>query len=132
MEPFNTNQNPVASGSQMPPISSEERSQGGPSAPKSGVGPIAGAVIVIILLIAGGLYFWGSKLNHQSTDIPAYIPSDDSSQEEIPPIGELNSDSSAGLPAQSSSDDTASIQSDFNAMDTDQMNSQNSAEMNNI
>ncbi|OGG58506.1 hypothetical protein A2765_02115 [Candidatus Kaiserbacteria bacterium RIFCSPHIGHO2_01_FULL_56_24] len=134
MEPFNTNQNPVASGSQMPPISPEERTQGGPSAPKSGgVGPIAGAIIVIILLIAGGLYFWGAKLNQQSADIPAFIPSNDSSmQDTSPPTTELDSDTSAGLPPQSSSDDVTSIQSDFNAMDVDQMNSQNSAEMSNI
>ena len=120
MDPFTQNQNPVASGSQMPPIS--------PEAPKQGVGPIAGAVIVIILLVAGGLYFWGAKLNQQNA-VP-YIPGDETMQYEEPST--LESDASAGLPSQSSSDDTASIESDFNAMNMDQMNSQNSAELNNI
>ena len=131
MDPFTQNQNPVASGSQMPPVSPEERASGvTPEAPKSGVGPIAGATIVIILLIAGGLYFWGAKLNRQNT-VP-YIPGDDTVQDYSQPVGELQSDTSAGLPPQSSSDDTSSIEADFNAMNIDQMNSQNSAELNNI
>ncbi len=132
MDPFTQNQNPVAAGNQMPPVSPEMRaSGGGPEAPKSGIGPIVGAVIVVILLIAGGLYFWGAKLNQQNT-VP-YIPSDDSMRQvDSQPVGELQSDTSAGLPPQSSSDDVNSIQSDFNAMNIDQMNSQNSAELNNI
>jgi len=132
MDPFTQNQNPVASGSQMPPVSPQERAGGVmPEAPKSGVGPIAGAIIVIILLVAGGLYFWGAKLNRQNT-VP-YIPGDEIMMEDYSqPVGELQSDTSAGLPPQSSSDDTSSIEADFNAMNIDQMNSQNSAELNNI
>jgi len=44
---------------------------------KSAVGPTIGTVIIVILLIAGGLYFWGAQLNKQETtpgQIP-YIPS---------------------------------------------------------
>ncbi len=122
MDPLNPNQNPIAAGSQMPP----------PETPRSGVGPIAGAIIVIILLVAGGLYFWGAKLNQQMNNTLPYIPADDSVPANDSQSGTLQSDTSAGLPPQSSSDDVNSIQTDFNAMDMNQMNTQNSAELNNI
>jgi len=41
------------------------------------VGPIVGTIIVVLLLIAGGLYFWGARINREGTaqnQIP-YIPS---------------------------------------------------------
>lgn len=117
MDPIN---NPIASGNQFPP----------PEPPKSGAGPIAGTVIIIVLLVAGGLYFWGAKLNQEMNEVP-YIP-DDSATQEGQPVGELQSDTSAGLPPQGSSDDASSIESDFNAMNMNEFESQNSAEMNNI
>ena len=133
MDPINNS--PIASGSQMPPVSPEERARGGPlqqpEQHKSTVGPIAGAAIVILLLIAGGLYFWGAKLNQQPPSTP-YIPPDTSATEVQPQTQIPNSDSSAGLPPQSSSDDVSSIQADANAMNTNQLNSQNSAELNGI
>jgi len=113
------NQNPIASGSQLPPTQTPEPT-------KSSVGPLAGAVIVILLLVAGGLYFWGAQLNKQEEVLP-FIPSDDSAEDTS-----TNSDLSAGLPEQSSSDEVSSIEADANAMNIDQFNSQNSAELNNI
>lgn len=126
MDPV-TNQNPVASGSQMP-VSSSNQSKG-----KKPIGPIAGAAIVIVLLIAGGLYFYGAKLNSQIEEMP-YIPNDDYMMPEgtMPVSGELQSDTSAGLPPQSSSDDISSIEADFNAMNMNQMEAQNEAELNSI
>ena len=122
MDPLN-NQNQVASGNQMP--------QPGPE--KTPIGPIAGAVIVIALLVAGGLYFYGAKLNNQTVNEMPYIPGDDYMMPEASmPVGELESDTSAGLPSQGSSDDAAAIQADLEAMDMNSMESQNSAEMNNI
>lgn len=117
MDPLN--QSPIASGSQLPPTQTPEPT-------KSSVGPLAGAVIVILLLVAGGLYFWGAQLNKQEEVLP-FIPSNDTAQEES-----TNSDMGAGLPEQSSSDDVSSIEADANAMNIDQFNSQNSAELNNI
>lgn len=118
MDPLN--QSPVASGSQMPPMAPEPQ--------KSTVGPIAGAVIVILLLVAGGLYFWGAQLNKQEEVLP-FIPSNDTQQADDTSAA---SDTSAGLPQQSSSDDVSSIEADANAMNMGQLESQNSAEMNNI
>ena len=36
------------------------------------VGPIVGAVIIIILLLLGALYFWDKHLNNQG--VPSQIP----------------------------------------------------------
>lgn len=122
MDPLN-NQNQVASGNQMPQAEPE----------RTPIGPMAGAVIVIILLVAGGLYFYGATLKKDVANEMPYIPGDEYMMPEgTMPVGELNSDASAGLPPQSSSDDTSSIEADFNAMNMQQMESQNSAELKNI
>jgi hypothetical protein len=36
----------------------------------SGIGPIIGSVIIIILIIFGGLYFWSYVINEQKTEAP--------------------------------------------------------------
>ena len=36
----------------------------------SSVGPIIGSIIIIILIVLGGLYFWGYVINKQKADIP--------------------------------------------------------------
>lgn len=115
------NQNPIASGNQMPPQPLN------PEPPKHAVGPIAGAIIVIILLIAGGLYFWGAKLN-QANDMNAipFIPSNDEAQLEA------GADVNAGLPPQSTSDDVAAIEADMEAVDLGAIDAENSASMNNL
>ena len=114
---FNTNQSPVASGGQMP-LSPEPH--------KSTIGPIVGALVVILLLAAGGLYFWGAKLNQENGDnsVP-YIPSDD-----VPAAGDR--DTQSGLPPQSSSDETAAIQADLDAMNFNQFDAQTEADVNNF
>lgn len=37
----------------------------------SGVGPIIGSVIIIILIILGGLYFWSYTINKQKSETPS-------------------------------------------------------------
>ena len=110
----------------MPPPQMEPKSGG------SGVGPIAGAAIVVILLIAGGHYYWGLQINSAKMGVEEvpYIPND---EQTAPPIESApSSDSSAGLPSQSSSDDTASIEADMKAMNMDQLNAQNQTEIDNL
>ncbi len=49
-----------------------------PAHHKSSMGPFVGAVIVIVVLAFGALYFWGARLNEQSRteqNLP-YIPAD--------------------------------------------------------
>lgn len=43
--------------------------------PKGTAGPIAGIIIVVILMILGGLYFWGAQLNQEEETLPL-IPGD--------------------------------------------------------
>jgi len=66
------------------------------SEPKS-FGAIAGIVIVLALIIAGGLYFWMQKPESATPDQAAT----QTQQEELPPVSE--------------SDDVDSIESDLNA-----------------
>jgi len=47
----------------------------------SGVGPIIGSIIIIILIILGGLYFWGYEINKQKTTTPA-IPEQKTEQKD--------------------------------------------------
>ncbi len=124
MDPLNQNQNPIANGSQLPP-------QMPTSEPEhSSMGPVAGAVIVIVLLVAGGLYFYGAKLNREAmmNDAP-YIPSETMMEDGTM---QVEGDAMVGLPSQSSSDDASSIESDFNAMDMGAIESSNEAELNNL
>lgn len=93
---------------------------------RSSIGPVAGIVIVILLLGAGGLYFYGAYLNKQMDETP-YIPGD----ENLMPTN-ADSDTSAGLPPQSGSDDVSSIEADFNAMNMSQMDAQTEADLNNL
>ncbi len=43
--------------------------------PKEPAGPIIGIAIIVLLLIVGGFYFWGAKINKQKphNDLP-YMP----------------------------------------------------------
>ena len=49
----------------MPPVSNTPPQQKKPT--DEGSGPIIGVIIVVILLAFGALYFWGQKLNRQSS-----------------------------------------------------------------
>lgn len=46
-----------------------------PPPKKEGPGPIIGVIVIVILLIFGGLYFWGAQLNEaNSPDQLPFIP----------------------------------------------------------
>ncbi len=86
-------QNPGGSmGSAMPPAKEERKP----------VGPIIGVVIIILLLILGGLYVWGEKLNSENAMTP----------DEIRNAADA---SVANLQAQGTSDDISSIKADTDA-----------------
>ncbi len=59
-------------GSEQQPVSQPSATQEAPpQAPvptpePSGKGPITGIVVIVILLVFAGLYFWGSTLNNQA------------------------------------------------------------------
>ena len=39
----------------------------------TGVGPIIGSIIIIILIVLGGLYFWGYVIEKNKTDFPEEV-----------------------------------------------------------
>lgn len=112
------NQSPVASGGQMPLSPT-------PEPQKTAIGPIVGAIVVIFILAAGGLYFWGAQLNRNGDPVP-YIPSD----ETVPAAGD--SDTTSGLPPQSSSDEATAIAADLEAMNFNQFESQTETDVQNF
>ncbi|MDP2648814.1 MAG: hypothetical protein Q8P19_02840 [bacterium] len=59
-----------------PSVASRE---GGPPAHRASAGPIIGVIIIVLLLVVGALYFWGSHLNSDnSPDQLPLIPGDNS------------------------------------------------------
>lgn len=108
-----------------------------PSEPRHAIGPLIGAGIVIALVILGGLYFWGAKLNdmEQNVDNPPYILGDDADSTEEGDATEGNVDQAAAaainaaLPPQSGSDDTSAIDADLKAMDINGLTSQTSGDV---
>ncbi len=114
----NANSSPIATGSQLPPQGPEH----------TRIGPAAGIIIILVLVAAAGLYFWGSKLSQEtSMEPPPYIPGDESASQPA-----ATAAATQGLPAQSTSDDAASIEADFEQMNLNSVESQTSAEFNNL
>lgn len=91
----------------------------------SSTGPLIGALIIILLLAFGALYFWGAKLNDGNANPPPLILGNDTAIDE-------SSDASAGLPPQQTSDDAAAIEADLQAMNIDQLNSQTATNLQGI
>ncbi len=83
MDPLNTTENTT------PTMGGESKS----------VGPAIGIVIIILIVVLGGLYFWGQRMNDQ--DMQNTNTATDES------LNQMNT--------QSSSDDTTSIEADLNA-----------------
>lgn len=84
-------------------------------APKKSVGPVIGALIVLLVLILGGLYLWGSKLERDAMNNPPFI------------LGDQNTD--AGLPPTSESDEVSAIEADINSTDLATFESEVNADM---
>jgi len=74
----------------------------------SSVGPIIASIIIIILIVIGGIYFWGAILNDSG-----YTPSQDSEAivEDDSKTNDLNN--------QGTSDDVSDIEADLQATDVD-------------
>ncbi len=60
----------------------DETSQEPPhDSPRKPIGPFVGALIIVLLLIAGALYFWLGTQRDAAPDIPPYILGDSGTQE---------------------------------------------------
>jgi hypothetical protein len=52
-----------------------------PQKKKGGMGATVGIVIIVILLMFGGLYFWGARLNQGAPQQLPLIPGDSAAQQ---------------------------------------------------
>ncbi len=88
---------------------------------KHSVGSVVGAIIVIIVLIAGGLYLWGMQLEDQqaASDQLPFILGDEAYVDE-------------GLPPTSKSDAVADIEADATATDLKQFDAALNTDMKNL
>ena len=86
------NQNSSGMMNGMPPINHNEKK----------VGPIVGALIIVLILIIAALYFFGQKLNTEST-----VPSDTSSQTS------METPTNSMTASASQADDVQTLQSDL-------------------
>ena len=75
---------------------------------KSSIGSIAGTIIIIAIIILGGLYFWGKRI--EETKQKEDLITDSSSEPGV------NSETNA-VGSVSSSDDLNAIEADLNATD---------------
>jgi len=46
-----------------------------PREPKSSTGPIVGVIIIVVLMLAGAVYFWYARTSQNAEALP-YIPGD--------------------------------------------------------
>jgi hypothetical protein len=82
-------------------------SQGTPAPEKKQTGSIIGSIIVVIVILIGGLYFWGTT-NKTDTIDPTIDP------ETGEPVQDIIGDA---LREQGTADDLDTIESDLNATD---------------
>ena len=68
-------------------------------------GPVIATVIILVVIILGGLYFWGARSNSTSSGAP-----------EVMSVNEIST--------QSSSDDLNSIADDLNSTNVDNLDSE--------
>lgn len=86
---------------------------------KSSIGSIIGTIIIIALIILGGLYFWGKKIENSRN-------AQNLTSEDIVTDEEINAESDS-IKQTSSSDSIQSIETDLSATDINNID----AELNN-
>ncbi len=82
---------------------------------KSGVGPIIGTVVIIAIIILGGLYFWGKRI--EEAKLKQSLVTDNAAESEG-----LNE--AAVIKSTSTEDDLNSIQADLNSTNLDNLDTE--------
>ena len=82
---------------------------------KSSIGSIIGTIIIIAIIILGGLYFWGKRL--EENKLKQNLVKESTTQTE-----EYNE--AAAIKSVSSSDDLNSIQADLNSTKTENLDTE--------
>lgn len=101
-------------GTQQAPTQEEASSSG--QTPQKSMGPILGIVIIVILLVLGGFYFWGTQIKDKSQVQEAEITAEDIANQEDTVLDNLNT--------QSASDEIGDIEADLDATDLESLDSE--------
>ena len=92
----------------MPTQNENTPQESQPGKPEEGekkpMGPIVGVIIIVIVLVFGGIYFWGAKISKESA-----ITAEEITAQEDPALIKLQE--------QSTSDEIADIEADLDATD---------------
>jgi FtsZ-interacting cell division protein ZipA len=82
---------------------------------KSSIGSIIGTIVIIAIIILGGLYFWGKRV--EDSKLRQNMVTDNTDQT-------TQMDEAATIKSTSSSDDLDSIDADLNATNLDNLGSE--------
>ena len=115
MDPLNQNTQPAMN----PQPATSPVSSIGTSEKKTSVGSIVGIVIIVVILIFGGLYFWGAQLEKEQM-----------MQDELPFI--LGDDETGELPTTSGSDEVSALEQDIDTTNMDAIEAQLDTDLGNI
>ena len=105
MDTNNTTNNPAPTPA---PVTPTERPSVTPEN-KSSIGGIIGTIIIIALIILGGLYFWGKRIEESKTE--------QALRTEETPMS-TTSNEAATIRSMSSSDEVTSLEADLKATNT--------------
>lgn len=108
MEPQIQNQNPVQNPTQEAPINIQNNTPMETPNKSSGIGSIIGTIVIIAIIILGGLYFWGKRIEDAKMKQDLVSEVNTESQTE-PTVNEA-----AAIKSISPSDDLNSIEADLN------------------
>ena len=85
---------------------------------KTGIGSIIGAIIIIALIVLGGLYFWGKRIEESKN---TQEMTSDNTQ---PSTQDASAQEAAAIKSMSSSDDLNSIEADLKNTQTTNLDSE--------
>lgn len=110
-QPNNLPQNNIPSNTNIPPVSTSIT----PQKNESSIGSIIGTIIVIAIIILGGLYFWGKRIDEAKLKQDLVI-----TEEEVPAAQTSDENLEANaIKSVSASDDVTSLEAELNATNFD-------------
>ena len=106
---------PQSEGMQQAPPQEEASSSG--QTPQKSMGPMLGIVIIVILLVLGGFYFWGTQIKDRSQV-------EDKTEMTAQEIANQEDTALERLESQSTSDEIDDIEAELDATDTENLDSE--------
>jgi len=78
-------------------------------APEKHTGGLVGAIVIVIILVVGGLYYWGKQVNENQTTVDESMTAEE--------IVSIPDEKTEALGTQGSSDEVLDIEADLDATD---------------